>query len=58
MGGRRAVLKGGAISGFTHYVLALPDDGVHVIVLTNRAPGERRRPGRIALDIAALMVED
>jgi len=53
-GGRRAVLKGGALSGFTHYVLALPAEQLYVVVLTNRPADERRRPGLLALELAEL----
>lgn len=55
--GRRAAMKGGALSGFTHYVLLMPDDDVQVILLTNRAPEEERRPGRLCLEFAALALE-
>ncbi len=57
VGGRRVALKGGAISGFCHYVCVLPDEGVHVIFLTNLGPEQEHRPGQLMLKIAAMTIE-
>jgi CubicO group peptidase (beta-lactamase class C family) len=57
IGSHRAALKGGAISGFCHYVGVLPDDGIQVILLTNRGPEEARRPGRLMLQIGEMALD-
>lgn len=51
-------LKGGAISGYCHYVALLPERDDWVILLTNRGPAESHRPGRLALSLLELLLEE
>jgi D-alanyl-D-alanine carboxypeptidase len=50
--GRRAVMKGGALPGVCTWLVTLPDDGITVILLSNRTPGEPRCGG-LAVQLAA-----
>lgn len=51
--GRRAAQRGGALPGVCTWFVTLPDDGVTVILLSNRTPGEPRC-GALAVQIATL----
>ncbi len=53
--GRRAVMRGGALPGVCTWFLAMPDDGVAVILLSNRTPG-KPRCGALAVQVAASAV--
>ena len=50
--GHRAVMKGGALPGVCTWLVTLPDDGITVILLSNRTPGEPRCGG-LAVQLAA-----
>jgi len=56
--GRPVALKGGAISGFCHYVALDPERGSWAILLTNRGPEEKHRPGRLSLQLLAMLREN
>jgi CubicO group peptidase (beta-lactamase class C family) len=49
--GHRAVMKGGALPGVCTWLVTLPDDGLTVILLSNRSPGEPRCGG-LAIQLA------
>jgi CubicO group peptidase (beta-lactamase class C family) len=49
--GHRAVMKGGALPGVCTWLVTLPDDGITVILLSNRTPGEPRCGG-LAIQLA------
>jgi D-alanyl-D-alanine carboxypeptidase len=49
--GHRAVMKGGALPGVCTWLVTLPDDGIIVILLSNRTPGEPRCGG-LAIQLA------
>jgi len=55
--GQPVVLKGGAISGFCHYVALLPERRDWVVLLTNRGPEDAHRPGRLALGLLELLLD-
>lgn len=55
VGGRRAAAAGGALPGVCTWFLTLPDEGISVILLSNRSPGEPRC-GALATEIATLVV--
>jgi CubicO group peptidase (beta-lactamase class C family) len=56
-GGRRAAMKGGALPGVCTWFVTLPDDGITVILLSNRSAGEPRC-GRLALRLAGIAAGD
>jgi len=56
--GRPVVLKGGAISGFCHYVALDPERRDWVVLLTNRGPEDEHRPGRLVLRVLELLLDD
>lgn len=51
--GRRAAALGGALPGVCTWLLTMPDEGISVMLLTNRTPGEPRC-GALATQIATL----
>ncbi len=53
--GRRAAQRGGALPGVCTWFVTLPDEGVTVILLSNRTPGEPRC-GALAVQVATLAV--
>jgi D-alanyl-D-alanine carboxypeptidase len=53
IGGRRAVMRGGALPGVCTWFLTMPDEEVSVILLSNRTPG-KPRCGMLAVQIAGL----
>jgi CubicO group peptidase (beta-lactamase class C family) len=53
--GRRAAMFGGALPGVCTWYLELPDDGLVVILLSNRSPGQPRC-GRLAVELAGIVV--
>ncbi|MBM4060980.1 MAG: beta-lactamase family protein [Planctomycetes bacterium] len=54
VGGRRAVMKGGALPGTCTWYLTMPDDGITVILLSNRSAGEPRC-GQLAIELAGIV---
>ncbi len=53
IGGRRAVMRGGALPGVCTWFLTIPDGDVSVILLSNRTPG-KPRCGMLAVQVAGL----
>ncbi len=51
-GGRRRIVHGGAVSGYTTTNVIFPDDGAAIVVFTNIYPGAAGAPGMIADRIA------
>jgi len=50
--GRQSFEHGGGVGGFEPYLLSIPDEGLTVVVLTNREGGSPR-PGDVALELAS-----
>ena len=54
-GGRRRVIHGGAVSGYTTSSQVFPDDKAAIVVYTNIYPGAANAPGMIADRIARVI---
>lgn len=54
-GGRRRIVHGGAVSGYTTSNMIFPDDGAAIVVFTNIYPGAASAPGIIAERIASII---
>jgi CubicO group peptidase (beta-lactamase class C family) len=54
-GGRRRIVHGGAVSGYTTSNVIFPDDGAAIVVFTNIYPGAANAPGMIAERIASVI---
>jgi len=55
--GRRAAMRGGALPGVCTWMIAMPDDDVAVILLSNRTPG-KPRCGMLAVRLAGEVIRD
>jgi len=53
--GRRAVMKGGSLPGVCTWLLAMPDDSLAVVLLTNRSAGQPRC-GMLAVRLAGIAI--
>jgi D-alanyl-D-alanine carboxypeptidase len=53
--GRRAAMKGGALPGVCTWLLAVPDDSLAVVLLTNRSAGQPRC-GMLAVQAAGIAI--
>lgn len=57
-GGRRRIVHGGAVSGYTTTSQIFPDDKVAIVAYTNIYPGAANAPGMIADRIARVIFTD
>jgi CubicO group peptidase (beta-lactamase class C family) len=56
IGGHAAVMKGGSMPGVCTWYLAVPDEALAIILLSNRTPGQPRC-GRLTVRLAGIVLE-